>query len=266
MVPSSIGVVGLGFVGEAIYRSFAELLIDVVRIDVDPEKTNGTYEDLSECDAVFVCVPTPTDNEGKCDTSILDEVLSKLAGVKGVIISKCTAPPDHYQKLNKLYPNLVHSPEFLTAANSYNDYLHAKFAFIGGNVKAYRNEAERIIKVSQPNINDVYHCTIGEAALAKYAINTFLATKVVFMNELKTLADNAGIDYDNVARMIRVDQRIGFSHLRVPGPDGSFGFGGACFPKDTSALLKYAESLGVSMNVLDAAVKKNILLRLTEPK
>ena len=266
MYPATIGIVGMGFVGEAVYRSFSDLIINTVTVDLDPDKTTGTYEDLLECDAVFVCVPTPMGKDGECDTSILDDVLSKLAGAKGVIISKSTATPSHYAELNKLYPNLVHSPEFLTANNAYQDYLNATFAFIGGDIKAYKNEAERIIKLSQPNVKDVYHSSISEAALAKYAINTFLATKVVFMNELKALADSAGIDYKVVSTMISTDHRIGSSHLRVPGPEGLFGFGGACFPKDTSALLKYAESLGVNMSVLDAAVKKNILLRLTEPK
>ena len=66
--------------------------------------------------------------------------------------------------------------------------------------------------------------------------------------------------------MVTFDHRIGYSHMQVPGPDGAFGFGGACFPKDTAALLKYAESVGETPMVLDAAVRKNTILRLTEPK
>ena len=124
----------------------------------------------------------------------------------------------------------------------------------------------RKLPFSLPDLSHIFHCKIGEASLAKYAINTFLATKVVFMNELKEIADASNLDYTTVARMITSDIRIGNSHMKVPGPDGSFGFGGMCFPKDTAALLKYAESIGVTMNVLDAAVKKNTLLRLTEPK
>ena len=86
------------------------------------------------------------------------------------------------------------------------------------------------------------------------------------MNELYQLASATGLDYNKIVTMIKSDERIGRSHMQVPGPDGSFGFGGACFPKDTAALLKYAESLNIPLNVLDAAVKKNTLLRLTEPK
>jgi UDPglucose 6-dehydrogenase len=181
----------------------------------------------------------------------------------GVIISKCTAPPDWYETLNVTYPNLIHAPEFLTAADAVRDYANGEFAFIGGRVAAYRKEAERIIRLSQRSLKSVTLCTIAEAAMAKYAINTFMATKVVFMNELEALCSKTGVDYNQVAYMVMQDKRIGTSHMQVPGPDGAYGFGGACFPKDTSALLKYAEQKGVVMNVLDAAVKKNTLLRLT---
>jgi UDPglucose 6-dehydrogenase len=86
------------------------------------------------------------------------------------------------------------------------------------------------------------------------------------MNEIAGLAAASGIDYNNVARLVNLDPRIGNSHMRVPGPDGALGFGGMCFPKDTAALLKYAESFNVSLNTIDASVKKNTLLRLQEPK
>jgi UDPglucose 6-dehydrogenase len=86
------------------------------------------------------------------------------------------------------------------------------------------------------------------------------------MNEIQQLTTAAGLDYNRIAGMITHDPRIGRSHMKVPGPDSSYGFGGACFPKDTAALIKYAEGLGINLNTLDAAVKKNTLLRLTEPK
>jgi UDPglucose 6-dehydrogenase len=120
--------------------------------------------------------------------------------------------------------------------------------------------------MTQHNLKKVIYCTIGEAALAKYTINSFLATKVAFMNEIYFLSRSLGLNYNKIAEMVSIDERIGRSHMRVPGPDGTFGFGGACFPKDTSALLKFAEEQGVVMNIIDSAVKKNTLLRLTEPK
>jgi UDPglucose 6-dehydrogenase len=130
---------------------------------------------------------------------------------------------------------------------------------------AFQREAARIAQLSQPSLRNIALCSIGEAALAKYIINSFLATKVVFMNEMYQLAETQGYSWQKVRSLIDTDERIGRSHTRVPGPDGTFGFGGMCFPKDTLALLEYAKQQSVQLNVLDSAVKKNLLLRLTEP-
>jgi UDPglucose 6-dehydrogenase len=267
---NKIGIIGLGFVGGAIKASMDGRDWEIDLVLVDPAKgETGTYADLKDCDGVFVCVPTPQDADGTCDTGPLESVLANLKAInyQGAIISKCTAPPTTYERLGKDFPNLVHAPEFLTAANAVQDYARGTFAIIGGSVKAYLKEAERIIRLGQESLGDnVQFCSIGEASLAKYTINTFLATKVVFMNELHGIAVASGLDYDKIMSMVKMDKRIGTSHMQVPGPDGAFGFGGACFPKDTSALLKYAESLDITPMVLEAAVKKNTFLRLTEPK
>ena len=268
MTFEKIGIVGLGFVGTAIKESLNYGFDNLVLVDKDPTRGSDSFEDLAKCVGVFVCVPTPQDDDGTCDTAPLESVLAQLKALnyQEVIISKCTAPPDAYEKLNNEHPNLVHAPEFLTAANANRDYADGKFAIIGGKVKAYVNEAERIIRMTQQGLEHVAHCSIGEASLAKYSINTFLATKVVFMNELWGIAVASGLDFDKIMSMVKLDRRIGSSHMQVPGPDGQLGFGGMCFPKDTSALLKHAESLGIQFNVLKSAVKKNTLLRLTEPK
>jgi UDPglucose 6-dehydrogenase len=269
LIKMKIGFIGLGFVGSAIHNVYKSNF-SAETICVDPAKGHtSTYEDLLETDGVFVCVPSPQGEDGSCDTSILESVLEKLKGLgyHGVVISKCTAPPAVYTRLQEQYPNLVHAPEFLTAANAERDYMNSTFVIIGGKVAAYRNEAERIIKAGLHGMSlDVMHCTIAEASLAKYTINCFLSTKVVFMNEMHKLAEKLGCDYKKIAEMVKSDKRIGESHMQVPGPDGAFGFGGMCFPKDTSALLKYAEEAGAEMMVLNAAVRKNTFLRLTEPK
>ena len=264
---TSIAVIGMGFVGGTIRESLAPLNGNEVNlIALDPAKGwHATYDEIKDFDAVFVCVPSPQSADGTADTSILESVLHELHKVnyKGVIISKVTAPPSVYKRLQQVYPNLVHAPEFLTAANAYHDYVNGKFAIIGGAVPAYRNEAEKIIRLSQKSLTSVEHCSIAEASLAKYSINSFLATKVVFMNELAKVAEASDCDWNVIKELIGQDTRIGTSHMQVPGPDGSFGFGGMCFPKDTSALLKYAESINQNLNVLDVAVKKNLILRLT---
>lgn len=269
MKNEKIGIIGLGYVGTAIEQSYIEdPLVELIKIDTNPDKgCSGSYEDLNDAGAVFVCVPSPQNDDGSCNSTPLISTLSKLKNFKGVIISKVTAPPDIYKKLENEYTNLVHVPEFLTAVNAINDYLDSKFLIIGGSVKAYMYEADRIIRKGLRNIKTTHYCSLGEASLTKYTINSFLATKVVFMNEMFNLAEVSGINWNNVRHLIALDERrVGNSHTQVPGPDGQFGFGGHCFPKDTLALSKYAESVNVQMNVLDSAIKKNIFLRLGNSK
>jgi UDPglucose 6-dehydrogenase len=261
-----IGIIGVGYVGGAIKNAMDSGWPDQLVL-VDPAKGYAnTIADLKDCSGIFICVPSPQNEDGSCDTSILESVLKQLKAINytGVIISKCTAPPIVYERLNEAFPNLIHAPEFLTAASADKDYVNGKFAIIGGSVLAYQREAERIVRIGQTGLGDnVMYCSIGEASLAKYTINSFMSTKVIFMNELYQLASAMNLNYDKIANMVKMDHRIGNSHMQVPGPDGQFGFGGACFPKDTNALLKIAEQQDVALNVLDAAVKKNTLLRLT---
>lgn len=260
-----IGIIGLGFVGSAVKAAYESCAVDVEYYlrDKDPSKGyNNSYDDLKKCDAIFVCVPSPKNEDGSCDSSILEDVLSNLKDYIGVIISKTTAPPNVYERLSKEYPNLVHSPEFLTAANATTDYINTRFIIIGASYNIFAREASRIIVLPLHAMMKQHFCTLAEAALAKYTVNTYLATKVIFMNEIKKVAEASNIDYDVISRIINSDCRIGSSHMQVPGPDGLYGFGGACFPKDTSALLKYAESLNVEMLVLKAAVEKNNKIRI----
>ena len=261
-----IGIIGHGYVGEAIAQSIVPPFQAVI---IDPAKGwNTTYYDLKkECSCVFICVPSPQGADGQCDTSIIESVLKELQfGFTGTIISKVTAPPDFYEDWGKLLPNLVYVPEFLRASSGITDFARAEWTIVGGTVGAYQREAIRIIKQLQTELRHIELCGIGEAAFVKYSINSFLATKVVFMNELYQLSAKKGYNWRQLSNLINMDKRIGDSHMQVPGPDKYYGFGGACFPKDTEALLKYADDHSVNLNTLDAAVKKNTLLRLTKPK
>ena len=258
-----IGIIGFGFVGQAI--GWAHRHDDLVIRD-PKRKDSAEITEFVGCDAIFVCVPTPSTDDGHCDSSILEQTLKELLFIvinnQLPVICKSTAPPSVYARLQKEYPNIVHCPEFLTAANAVQDYATGKFCYIGGLVGAYRNEAERLIGLGQKSLVQIIHCSIQEASLVKYTLNCFLATKVIFMNEVAKLAEANDCDWWTMQSMLSVDPRIGPTHLQVPGPDGKFGFGGMCFPKDTSAMLKFAEAAGQQMNVLEAAVKKNTLLRL----
>ena len=97
--------------------------------------------------------------------------------------------------------------------------------------------------------------------MVKYMTNAYLATKVSFANEIKLICDSLSIDYDDVVKITTLDNRIGNTHLTVPGPDGELGFGGHCLPKDLNALIYLAEQNNLNINILKAALATNDMLR-----
>lgn len=255
-----IGVIGAGFVGSAIINAHDQDTL-VIR---DPAKGfNTPLSDFYDCDAIFVSVPSPQTQSGECDTSILEEVIDSLSFYNyGPIISKVTAPPSVYTKLQAKSINLVFAPEFLVAAKANMDYLYGKFSMIGGKSFTCVEKAEQVIRRGQRFLQDVAYCTIEEAALAKYTINSFLSLKVAYLNQIYELANSLEINYNNVKDLIKLDAtRLGNSHFDVPGPDTYFGFGGACFPKDTAALLFESQKHESELSILKEAIVYNKLLR-----
>lgn len=256
-----IGVVGYGYVGKAVAASYKtdQLLIN------DP-----AYENISrpigelkaQCDAIFVCVPTPQSDNGACDTSVLELVIEQLFGYQGIVIAKSTASPMVYQHLEETSGlKLAHVPEFLTQINAVNDYLNPKKIVVGCRRNIIKEVTDVITKSNVHFIGNIEYCAVGEAAFFKYMANTFLATKVIINNEYYELVQALGLDWAVIANMAKADPRLGDSHWQVPGPDGARGFGGACFPKDTVALSKIAQDAGVEVSVLDAAINKNYYYR-----
>jgi UDPglucose 6-dehydrogenase len=254
-----IGIIGVGFVGRAIKAAYQNTQVEIVLRDPAQGYTSS-IEDLKKANCIFVCVPSPPRNDGSCDTSILEQVLKDLQGYTGVVVSKVTAPPGQYKQLQEQYYNLVYAPEFLTAANAVNDYINSKFVIIGGHQDQIDLVEDIIVAPLDSNI-EVRRTDIATASLAKYTINSFLATKVAFMNEVYDVATAAGIEYTALAELVSLDTRIGSSHMRVPGPDGR-GFAGACFPKDTAALASYAHKVGQDMFILEQAIRSNKLHRM----
>ncbi len=254
-----IGIVGQGFVGSAI-REGLKNYYAVKGYDLDPKKcygiTSSHDEGLKEIvwysDIVFVCVPTPMRKDGSCDTRILESAIDDLVTefneqllpesdpTMPIIVIKSTVPPGTTQRIADKYDGnlrLCFSPEFLTEANSFEDFKNQSRIIIGGDGA---REVKRMFRKAFPNIPIVI--TKSETAeMVKYFINCFLATKVTFANQMYDICKFAGIDYDKVCEYALYDNRIGRSHLAVPGPDGDRGFGGHCFPKDLLAMIKFAE-------------------------
>lgn len=255
MKPIKVGVIGAGFVGGAIINAYRKAGIEV--LVVDPKISKFTIKQLihEQPNMIFVAVPSPANEDGSCDTSILERVWEQLLPYKQPIVSKVTATPNIYEKLKR--NNFVYSPEFLTAANANQDYLDATTCIIGGGDDVTQHLVSKYLKAAQPLLEQFMIGDIKTASLIKYTINSFLATKVVFLNELEMLCRQVGVDYNDIKTSIMTDKRMGTSHFNVPGLHDQYGFGGACFPKDTKALLHYAKSLKVNLDVLESAVIKN---------
>jgi len=250
-----IGIIGHGFVGSAVSNAFTNTVIS------DPAYNKVTINDLigMNPEAIFVCVPTPQSETGHVDGSILSDVLSQIPESILTII-KSTITPVNLPIGKK---GLVLNPEFLTQANAKKEFLNPQFQLFGGNYED-TIRAEQIYKRDYCKVKQCpfFHTDIITASFVKYSINSFLATKVIFMNELKSLYMNSGgQDWNMLSSIIGKDERIGKSHLMVPGPDGMSGFGGACFPKDTSAFSNFALDNGMPLKVLQAVIAKNNLIR-----
>jgi UDPglucose 6-dehydrogenase len=166
-------------------------------------------------------------------------------------------------ELQAKHNNLIYAPEFLTAANAVNDYKNSKFIIVGGKDAMCQLALPAILVGVNPDAT-VKQTDIATASLAKYTINSFLATKVAFMNEIYDVATATNIDYSELSELVTLDSRIGASHMRVPGPDGSRGFAGGCFPKDTEALAYYANEIGKDLTILEKAIESNLITKANQ--
>lgn len=249
-----IGIIGHGFVGksiESLYPNHKKIIVDL--------NTAHTINDIDVCDIVFVCLPTPTKNS-VCDYTVLLNEVSKLGHLDIPVVIKSTVTPDFFDEpeIQKI-KRLVYYPEFLREAHFEYDAKYPDFMILAGKHDDI-TFVKKVIFESEIKTTPVCYTTESyrAASLAKYSINSFLATKVVFMNELERLA---GKDFQEVAHMMSLDRRIGNTHLDVPGPDGQYGFGGSCFPKDTKALTSYAKACNNKLSLIAKACEINDHLR-----
>ena len=263
----NIGIIGQGFVGTAIYEGLKNYY-HIGTYDIDQSKSNTTLEKLVIfSDIIFQCLPTPMKSTGECDLSIVEgslknvDSLSKKHNREPIVVIKSTVPPGTCQRLNNLYDNLniIFSPEFLTEANSIDDFKNQNRIILGG-PRPYTTQVKTMFRKAFPHI-PIVKTGYQTAEMVKYFINNFLSTKVSFANEMYQICNELGIDYDKVTEYALFDQRIGRSHLAVPGPDGDFGYGGHCFPKDLDAMIYVALSMGLEPTILEATRQKNNKVR-----
>ena len=254
-----IGVIGQGFVGTAVNEGLKPFF-KIETFDINKNSTCSSVTELSKkSDVIFVCLPTPMKIDGSCYLDIVEDTLLGLDIIKEckTIVVKSTIPPGTTEKWNKKfnYIQVVFNPEFLTEANSIEDYKNQNRIIIGGPRPA-TTKVKRIFTKAFPKV-PIIKTGPTTAEMVKYFANCFLATKVSFANEMYQICENLNIDYDKVVEYVKYDERIGNTHLNVPGPDGDFGYGGHCFPKDIGALISLAHDLNVRPRMLTATECKN---------
>lgn len=265
-----IGIIGKGFVGNAMYENFKNKF-EVKSFDLNPTKSDvSSLAELVEwADMFFVCVPTPMRDDGSCETGTVEAIAMVISDItkEKIVVIKSTVPPGTTRRLSREYGlKMAFNPEFLTEANSIQDFKYQPLVIVGADDE---ETSAAVWKVYYHYISQTGYMPLmkgvktDEAEMFKYMANCFLATKVVFANEVKILCDKVGIEYDNVAQIAKADLRLGSTHWQVPGPDGKLGYGGSCFPKDTNALVAFAESHGVRLWVLTDAMFANDEIRET---
>jgi len=260
---STIGIVGQGFVGTAVYEGLKQHN-KIETYDIAKTSTCKSLADLSEkSDVIFVCLPTPMKKDGRCHIDIVESTLLGLDVIDEckIVVVKSTIPPGTTAKWNSLFTNIqiVFNPEFLTEANSIEDFKNQNRIIIGGPRPA-TTKVKRVFTKAFPKV-PIIKTGSTTAEMVKYFLNSFLATKVSFANEMYQICNGLDIDYDKVTEYAIYDERLGRSHLNVPGPDGDFGYGGHCFPKDVNALIKVAQDLSIEPHMLKATNEKNNKVR-----
>jgi UDPglucose 6-dehydrogenase len=283
-----IAIIGAGYVGLTTAACFAKMGHRVILSEIDPGKrdhirngispilepglaeilaevtasghlsvTSDNFEAASSSDFVFICLPTPQAFDGSADTSVIFDVIRSIASAftpNTVLITKSTMPVGSVKTIQDLVHDtgaiVATNPEFLREGTAVDDTLHPERIVIGCNDG---QSADRITELYASLESQIFVTDPQSAELIKYASNAFLATKVTFINSVATLCDAVGADIASVSCALGSDSRIGSKFL-TPGP----GWGGSCFPKDTSALLHLSDRIGHSFKLLDAVISGNL--------
>ncbi len=280
-------MVGAGYVGLTTASCLAQIGHTVVGIDVDAIKVDrlnngvipiveegleaitrqmldskrlvfqhGYSDSINASEFVFLCVPTPQDEDGSADLTYIREAATSLLpylASGSIIVNKSTVPVGSTLVVEEIVRRddifVVSNPEFLREGSAVHDFLHPDRIVVGS---SNRQAAHRVADLYQSINTQVIICDPASAETIKYAANAFLATKLSFTNAIAALCEHVGANIDDVMEGIGQDKRIGNQFLK-PGP----GWGGSCFPKDTRALVKIAESAGYDFELLRGVIDFN---------
>jgi UDPglucose 6-dehydrogenase len=261
---AKIGIVGWGVVGQAVGKGFETKGHEIFwTARKEPPYTLDQVIEKSEF--IFLCLPTPmfSDYSG-IDLSVIDEVVGKvapkIAGTDKILIIKSTVVPGTTTSYKKKYPKtlLAMNPEFLTEANALGDFLKPDRTVIGAFSQNVSARLSGLYQDLYGTNTKIFLTDPTTAEMVKYMSNAFLATKVIFANEMYDLCTALGIKYEEVKKMVAADKRIGDTHLDVTTIRG---FGGKCFPKDMVALMGFAKDKKVPHELLKTVWAKNLKIR-----
>ena len=262
-----VSIIGLGFVGGAMLKSFKEKNVTVKGYDKYKENTDS-FEDCIDSDICFLALPTIFDEEKlSYDRSCIIEVCKQLSDVlyEGIIVIKSTVEPKTTKELSALFPflKLVHNPEFLTAATAYNDFHNQKHIVLGKGSNTNDIDIDILKRFYSRYYEDadISICTSNESESMKSFVNCFYAVKIQFFNELYILCEKTDCDYNTVKELMLKNKWINPMHTNVPGTDGKLSYGGYCFPKDTNALLQYMKREETPHGVLSATIEERNEMR-----
>ncbi len=293
----NICVIGAGYAGLVTGACFAEFGLKVTCVDKDKEKITKLkkgkvpffepgLEEMVRRNAaqgrlffdtdvgravknslvVFICVGTPSKEDGSVDLSAVDEVAKQIgASLDGykLIVTKSTVPVGTGARLEALIAAhtpyrcpVVSNPEFLKEGTALQDFLRPDRVVIGADDPAAGDELAELHEPFVRNNRPILRMSRGAAELTKYAANAYLATRISFINEIADICGRLGVDVNDVRRGIGSDQRIGH-HFLYPG----LGYGGSCFPKDVLALASFGRGAGADCGLLEAVHRRNAAQR-----
>ena len=265
-----IGIIGKGFVGNAVANGFSSGTgydAEVRIYDKNPDLSQHTLEEvIDQSNFVFISVPTPSNKDGSINLEIVRNVMDNISDIETdnnpIILLRSTIVPGTSKEIQKDYPNLniVFNPEFLTERSAIFDFLSQSRYVLGGE-KEHTNEVADLYRSRFGESIAIIETDFETAELIKYVCNCFFATKVSFLNEMRLISDKVGADWNTVIEGFVRDGRVGHSHINVPGPDGKFGFGGSCFPKDVQALIAFCKKIDIDPNVLVGTWQTNLNVR-----
>ena len=243
-----IGIIGVGMVGKTVRHGLSRIGHDIKVFDINLPETS--LNDILPTELAFISVPTPQNQDGTCNTSIVEKVVGELAdaGYKGLAVIKSTVEPGTTDKLHVRYPNLhlAFCPEFLREKATYTDFVEQHDVCIIG---AYSEKDFEMVKQAHgPLPKDHAYVTPLEAEFSKYFLNVFNALRIVYANQFYDVTKAAGADYQKIREAITKHRVVPPVYLDCN--DNFRGFGGSCLPKDTSAFAHYARKmLGESENL-----------------